>query len=304
MMRACVGVLAIAVAACGNGNPSGLDGSTDGDGDAAGAAPNAAKLCSPVAPGDHETDGLPSTAVLPSGISAMTDWTQQPASGGWNGRQVMDPCRYAADPDGFATWHGKAAARVEVNPGDDPLALGVGSERAELLTLQDAAGAVAEGTGTTYYATSYFFPASWDGTFLHGDDNSWSFVWQFYPLGGLEAGRHDSAAPQLYAFGSFAFGDGGAIALGRWTDFVFMVDWSSGHIVWWRRDQGQPAFTKVIDGTDATFVGATSTYVKQGLYRGGDVNGRTDVLWIGPTSRGTSFAAVEQASFGTRLGPP
>ena len=229
----------------------------------------------PVSPGDNETYGLPPTTPLPAGISAMTDWTQHPLSGGWNGRQVMDPCRYQADPHGFTTWHGKASARVEVDPGDDPLALGVGSERAEMLDLQGANGTVVtEGSGTVYYATSYYFPTTWDGTFLHGDSNSWSFVLQFYPLGGLSAGRHDVGAPQLYGFASFKFSDGGAIALGKWTDFVSMIDWSAGHIVWWRRDQGQTAFTKVIDGTDATFVNATKAYVKQGLYRGGDVSGR------------------------------
>jgi hypothetical protein len=241
---------------------------------------------------------------LPAGISAMTNWTQNPASGGWNGRQVMDACRYQADPNGFATWHGMAAARVEVDPGDDPLALGQGSERAEMLTLQDANGPIAEGTGTVYYATSYFFPSTWDGTFLHGDSNSWSFVLQVYPLGGLAAGRHDTATPQIYGFGQFSFSDGGAITLGRWTDFVFMIDWSAGHIVWWRREEGQSVFAKVIDGTDPTFVGATGAYIKQGLYRGGDVNGRTDVFWIGPTVRGSAFVAVEHAAFGTTIGPP
>jgi hypothetical protein len=251
----------------------------------------------------HRRD--PPTTSLPTGISAMTDWTQHPQSGGWNGRQVMDACRYQADPHGFATWHGKAAARVEVDPGDDPLALGEGSERAEMLTLQDATGAaVPEGSGTAYYATSYFFPTTWDGTQIHGDSNSWSAVMQLYPLGGLSAARHDVGAPQIYGFASFAFSDGGSIALGKWTDFVLMIDWSAGHVVWWRRDEGQTAFTKVIDGTDTTFVNAKNVYVKQGLYRGGDVNGRTDVLWIGPTSRGASFAAVEAASFGTNVGPP
>src|SRR5262249_43366410 len=103
---------------------------------------------------------------------------------------------------------------------------------------------------------------------------------------------------------SFMFSDGGSIALGKWTDFVFMIDWTAGHVVWWRRDQGQMAFTKVIGGTDPAFSNPTPPSVKQGLYRGGDVNGRTDVLWIGPTSRGSSFTAVEAASFGTSVGPP
>jgi hypothetical protein len=44
-------------------------------------------------------------------------------------------------------------------------------------------------------------------------------------------------------------------------------------------------------------------YFKQGLYRGGSVNGRTDVFWAGPTARGSTFSAVEQAAFGTNVGP-
>jgi hypothetical protein len=43
-------------------------------------------------------------------------------------------------------------------------------------------------------------------------------------------------------------------------------------------------------------------YWKQGLYRGG-VN-RTDVLWMGPTARATSFEAAEMAAFGTASGKP
>jgi hypothetical protein len=283
---------------------SGGGGTDGGAGGQASQPIGTGKSCPAVSPGDSETYGLPATTNLPAGISAMTDWTQHPASGGWQGRQVMDACRYEADPHGFTTWHGKAAARVEVDPGDDPLALGEDSERAEMLTLQGANGvAVSQGTGTVYYATSYFFPTTWDGTFLEGDSNSWSFVLQFYPLGGLSAGRHQASSPQVYGFASLAFSDGGAIALGKWTDFVFMIDWSVGHIVGWRRDEGQAAFTKVLDGTDASFANATP-YVKQGLYRGGDVSGRTDVLWIGPTSRGPTFAAVEGASFATSAGAP
>jgi hypothetical protein len=43
--------------------------------------------------------------------------------------------------------------------------------------------------------------------------------------------------------------------------------------------------------------------MKQGLYRGGNVDGRTDVYWVGPTVRGGTFSAVEQAAFGTQVGP-
>ena len=56
-------------------------------------------------------------------------------------------------------------------------------------------------------------------------------------------------------------------------------------------------FAQVLAATSAAASGCQ--YYKQGLYRGPDVNGRSDVLWIGPTARGASFAAVEQAAFAT-----
>jgi hypothetical protein len=61
------------------------------------------------------------------------------------------------------------AVRVEVRPGDDPLALGANSERAEVLTMQNASGNLNEtaASGTEYYATSYFFRVSAD---LSGPD--------------------------------------------------------------------------------------------------------------------------------------
>jgi hypothetical protein len=264
----------------------------------------------------------------------MTNWTQNPAHGGWNAAQQMDACRYQADPNGFTTWHGMRAARLEVQPKDDPLALGENTERAECLDLQDASGDVIQessASGTQYYATSYYFSTGWAATFYPYSAfeasgttwpagvspdcsagggkqcNSWSIVLQLYGWGGaLSAASRAPGAPQTMAFGigsqDFPFSDGGAITLGAWTDVVLEVQWASGGITIWRRNEGQTSFTQVASGT-ATTPAPSGTYVKQGLYRGGNVNGRTDVLWIGPTARGGSFAAVEQAAFGTSAGP-
>jgi hypothetical protein len=235
------------------------------------------------------------------------DWLQIPATGGWYGTQVMDSCRIQAD--GFLTWHGKAAARIEVQPTDDPLALGAGSERAEMAFLQDSTGKQINETSTSgivYYATSYYFPQTWDGTFLRGNSNSWSFVWQFYGWQGFAAGRGYDTDPtaQKYWFGGIStkFSDGGNISKGLWTDFVFMVNWANGHLSVYRRNEGQTVFTLVLDANGPSVTG--SVYEKQGLYRGGDVSNRTDVLWVGPTARGSSFSAVEQAAFGTNNGTP
>jgi hypothetical protein len=102
-------------------------------------------------------------------------------------------------------------------------------------------------------------------------------------------------------FNGAPFLDGGRIALGKWTDFVFEVDWRTGKHTIWRRDEGTTKFNRVL--TSVTPVPSGEIYFKQGLYRGGTVNGRTDVFWIGPTSRGSSFTNVEKQSFGTESGP-
>jgi hypothetical protein len=89
--------------------------------------------------------------------------------------------------------------------------------------------------------------------------------------------------------------------MGKWTDFVIMVDWSTGGYMVWRRDEGQIGFAQALSGRTAVPAGR-DVYVKQGLYRGGNVGGRTDVFWIGPTARGSSFSAVERQAFGTDNG--
>ena len=276
------------------------------------STPVASKICLPVARGAHEKYRLPAVMSQSSDVSFATNWAQN-ENGGWFGVQVVDRCRM--QPDGFLTWHGKVAVRVEVQPNDDPLALNSNTERAEVLIMQDGKGAQLKETtrsGTQYYATSYFFPENWQGQQLpwsafpgmdctarnQNQCNSWSFVWQFLGWGALGASQTSVRGPQQYTFNGAQFVDGGRIALGKWTDLVFSVDWSMGYYRVWRRDEGETKFSHVLTGT-TTVPEGKEIYVKQGLYRGGNVNGRTDVLWIGPAARGTSFAAVEQQAFGT-----
>jgi hypothetical protein len=274
---------------------------------------NASAICPAVPPGDYEAYGLAVATGLLTNVVFSTNWTQIPTTGGWYGEQIMDSCRF--QPDGNVTWHGMAAARVEVQPGDDPLNLGENSERAEMLLMQTATGAeILEGpsSGVQFYATSYYFPATWAGTqwpwsaFAPTDCssgtqnqcNSWSYVMQFYSWAALMAASTSPGGVEQYAFAGQNFTINGNIALGLWTDFVFEVNWATGAYVLYRRDQGHSAFTQVLTGTNPA-PSSGGIYYKQGLYRGGDVNGRTDVLWIGPTSRGSTFSAVEQQAFGT-----
>jgi hypothetical protein len=270
---------------------------------------------------------------MPTNITFVTDWTHNPAAGGWQAEQVMDACRIEVDPNGFTTWHGAPAVRVEVDPGDDPLDLGEGTERAEDLTMQDATGTAIvenESSGTQYFAFSYYFPTSWAGTELAGNGNSWSIVLQlhgpdslgFSPAFALSAASATVGGTETYGIGTNVGAltasccgpsytpTNAAIALGKWTDFVMLMTFAStptGHMTLWRRDEGQTAFTQVVDAANvATLQYASGQavgdhYWKQGLYRGG-VN-RTDVYWLGPIARGATFAAVEQAAFGTNVGP-
>jgi hypothetical protein len=320
----------------GAGGSKGTAGGSDagnGAGTDAGSPTNTGRICPMVAAGDHESYGLPATKSLPAGVSAMTNWTMNPAAGGWNGSQIVDACRYEVDPDGFKTQHGFPAVRVEVDPGDDPLDLGEGTERAEDLDFQTAAGTVInenDSSGTQYFATSYFFPKTWAGTQLSGDGNSWSIVLQLHgpdsvgasPAFSLSAAKSTASGPEVYGIGtnvgaitsgccgpSYTMKDD-SIRLGIWTDFVILMTFAStptGHLTVWRRDQGQSGFTQEVDVPNVATLQYTSGqpvgdhYWKQGLYRGGVM--RTDVYWLGRIVRGSSFAAVEEAAFGTSDGP-
>jgi hypothetical protein len=272
--------------------------------------PVATRQCNTVSATTEEY-GLAAPSTPPSGVSFLSDWGNRARAGGFSGIQVMDACRYHVDSN-FHTWHGRFAVRVEVNPGDDPI--GSGGERSEVLTMQDSSKNEFEessASGDVFIATSYYFPATWDGTFLSGDGDSWSAVMQFHPSGssgyfaGLQAGRRQAGAAQKFYFAGDAlheFSDGGQIVLGKWTDLVLEFNFGTGALRIYRRNEGQTKFTKVVDAVDSSMTSTDTTYFKQGLYRGPDVNGRTDVLWVGPTARGGTFAAVESASFGTSNG--
>jgi hypothetical protein len=113
---------------------------------------------------------------------------------------------------------------------------------------------------------------------------------------------------------NYPFSDG-TIRYGQWTDFMLMVKYAAdntGRIAVWRRDQAQSAFTKVLDVANVATLQYDSIkgfgpdaghYWKQGLYRGAS-HGITNILWMGPMVRGTTFGAVEYAAFGTLSGMP
>lgn len=321
----------------GTGGTAGMAGTgATGGGAGSGAGATAGTSATGGSAGQSGTDAAAGAPGIVGVVSFNGDWDRDPAQGGWADIQVVDPAKLQKDPN-TPTWHNRGAARVQVDFGDDPLNLGEGTERAEVLAMQDSAGKQmheSEGSGTQYYAISYKFPADWAGTEIAGDGTSWSIVFQLHgpdklgysPAFALNAAKTTNAGLQKYSVAtnggdrqtgccgpSYDFSDGGLISLGQWTDFIIMMSFAStptGHITIWRRDEGQAGFAQVVDvGNVATLqynsqidstVGAH--YWKQGLYRGG-VN-RTDVLWMGPTVRATSFEAAEMAAFGTASGKP
>ena len=321
----------------GTGSTAGMAGTgVTGGGAGSGAGATAGTSATGGSAGQSGTDAAAGAPGIVGVVSFNGDWDRDPAQGGWADIQVVDPAKLQKDPN-TPTWHNRGAARVQVDFGDDPLDLREGTERAEVLAMQDSAGKQipeSEKSGTQYYAISYKFPADWAGTEIAGDGTSWSIVFQLHgpdklgysPAFALNAAKTTNAGLQKYSVAtnggdrqtgccgpSYDFSDGGLISLGQWTDFIIMMSFAStptGHITIWRRNEGQTGFAQVVDvGNVATLqynsqidstVGAH--YWKQGLYRGG-VN-RTDVLWMGPTVRATSFEAAEMAAFGTASGKP
>lgn len=265
------------------------------------APTNILRKCAPAGAITNERYNLFGPSAFPSGVSFLSDWSLNPTSGGYSGIQAMDACRIQPDPT-FQTWHGKPTVRFEVNRGDDPLASS-GTERSEVLQLQNDLGGDLIESGTQFYAMSYYFPINWDGTFLQGNANSWSSVMQLYGWSSLQAGRRTPAGPQKLFFVTGAgMHDLGVITKGNWIDLILQMNWSSGQYSVYRRNQGQSKFTSAVTATDAAAAGKSGVYFKQGIYRGPDVNSRTDILWTGPTARAGNFSAAEQAAFGTNNG--
>jgi hypothetical protein len=255
--------------------------------------------------------------------SFVSDWTRS-SLGNWRWTQIMSANRLQPDLN-VRTNHGLTPARVEVRPGDNPI--GATGERSEVLMMKNATtDSLTENpnSGTQYFALSYFFPTTWSGTEIAGNPNSWSAVFQLH-------GPDDLSAPPSFALHVsdkfrisrlagdlstqrnvvYELSDGGAVRLGEWVDFVVKIQLDSreaGAITVWRRNQGSPSFAQVLNVTNVATLqyrggSVGEHYWKQGLYRGA-VPDRTDVLWMGPMARATSFLAAEKAAFGTQAGMP
>ncbi len=111
----------------------------------------------------------------------------------------------------------------------------------------------------------------------------------------------------------------GSLRPGHWVQFVLDVVWATderGALSIYRRDEGQTGFTRVLDirgrptlqtdsniSTDPAQCSRCAPdnvthYWRVGFYRSTS-NDQTNVLWLGPVVRGTSFDEVAAAAFGS-----
>jgi len=269
----------------------------------------------PTPPPTSTTTPPPVTQPPPGTVSFASDWDKDPVKGGWGSRQAVRSSSLGRDSN-VKTWHGHAAARVQVGPGDDPI--NSTGERAEvLLSVPENSS-----SGTQYYGMSYLFPTTWAATGKNSQGTGWSVIFQLHGPDNLGAspsfalsadsqfliesyaGDLNNAARRTFTFSN------GSLSKGKWVDLVIRLQHSAsnnGRIVVYRRDEGQASFTKVVDQSNVPtlqYRGSVGThYWKQGLYRG-EIPNRTDVLWMGPSSRATTFLAAEAAAFGTQSGEP
>lgn len=258
----------------------------------------------------------PTPGPINGTVSFFADWGANSSTGGWRSRQTVSADRIRVD--GTKTVHGFTAARVQVSPGDDPI--NASGERSEVLQMPIAED---NGSGTQYYALSYKFPSTWQSTASSNPAVDWSIIFQLHgpdslgtsPVFALNA-LQNGYSVTLYGgeIGNGAreveYPISGGMPKDKWTDLVIMIDYKAdktGHVSIWRRDEGEAAFTLAFDKANVAtlqYRGSVGAhYWKQGLYRGQN-KGLTNVLWIGPTARATTFEAAEAKAFGTRSGRP
>lgn len=282
-----------------------------------------------------ETACTPQAPIKPH-YSFLSDWQTLPA-GGWAQMQAIDG-DIVVDPK-MKTNHGFVAAHVMVKSGDDPLHLQNKSERAEVLMMKDVQGHVIpenEKSGTQYYALSYFFPPEWKASAVHEDGiYNWAIIFQLHgpddaglsPSFSINAGRELEDGPPVFAVemesgGPIALntwpadnihhyqfdGFDAIVPLGKWVDFIIRITYTvdnKGSFTIWRRDEGDNCFHVALDVDHVPTLqfsdkAVKDHYWKQGLYR--SAQSWTDEFWMGPLARGSSFADVENAAFGTNNG--
>lgn len=280
----------------------------------------------PTAPG-----ASPATATGPAAASEVSfscGWESGITGPGlWLEQQVVSPDRMRRVTDVVRS--GSHALRIEVRPGDAPLAT-MTSERAQALLPSDAGGKPIHehaDSGTKYIALSVRLDEAWTSPVADADGAVWATVCSLLgsddPLTGapgaspafaLEAangrfsivcngGRFDASDPWRNEKPLTL--TNGSLNPGRWVDFVFGITFSttSGGITVWRRDEGQTEFGEVLSYAGPTVISTSRSgprgidhYWKIGLHRPRQAT-LTSVLWTDAFVRADTFAAAVASAF-------
>lgn len=224
--------------------------------------------------------------------SFQGDWESGTVTGSgntnWISLQAVAPDRFTVINDGVRAG---SYARVEVRPGDNPLACCYNTDRAEVSEMQYANSTpLVESldSGTQRYSFSVKFDAGWQTIVDHGY-GAWGIFLQLHGPDALPPALAFSATDQirfnmLVGDISNATTTGissslGELNSGHWIDFIlttkFAVD-NTGFINILRRDEGQASFQEVLNLTNTPTLQFNSSvdggavgdhYWKTGLYR-------------------------------------
>ncbi len=258
-------------------------------------------------------------------------WVSNYTPGTWHMLQAVSQDRMVVQNDATSP-KGGAVARVYVKSGDY---LGYSGERVETSRMLrwDAAQnktvqfPVYESSGHEYYGISVKLAPDWQSP---GKDKGTGPVWGLFLQLHSPDNYNTPPAIALAAEGDFHLNmcsgdvmeggtrttpkDGtsypfsrGELNRGRWVQFMLDVVWSygnNGSVKVFRRDEGETAFTKVLELNNLPTLqtrsgmseGTFFHYWKTGFYRSATPN-ITNVLWLGPVVRGTSFDEVADRAF-------
>lgn len=241
-------------------------------------------------------------------------------SSNWLSLQSVAPDRITLINDGVRAG---TYARIEVRPGDNPLACCYDTDRAEVSGMQDTNGAqIFEnlGSGTQRYSFSVKFDAGWQNIVDHGY-GAWGVFLQLHGPDGMPPALSFSATDQI-RFNVLA-GDItkpttigtssplGTLNSGQWVDFILTAKFAAddtGFVNILRRDEGQASFLEVLNLTNTPTLqfdsgvnaGAVSDhYWKTGLYR--NRQDFTSVLYLDGMARESVAAVPEPGEYALML---
>lgn len=252
--------------------------------------------------------------------SFQGDWESGTVTGGgntnWISLQAVAADRITVINDGVRAG---SYARVEVRPGDNPLACCYNTDRAEVSGMQNANGSQLFenlGSGTQRYSFSVKFDAGWQTIVDHGY-GAWGVFLQLHGPDGMPPALAFSATDQI-RFNMLA-GDItkpttigisaplGELNSGHWIDFVFTTKFASddtGFVNIMRRDEGQASFQEILNLTNTPTLqfdsrvnrGAVGDhYWKTGLYR--NRQDFTSVLYLDGMTREAVTAVPEPGEY-------